>query len=45
MKTSFLHPVLDTLSSRCAKKTVVCVTELDREEGSYQLSHAYNCFQ
>ena len=28
MKTSFLHPVLDTVSSRCAKKTVVRMTEL-----------------
>jgi len=28
MKTSFLHPVLGTLSSRYAKKTVVRMTEL-----------------
>jgi len=28
MKTSFLHPVLGTVSTRCAKKTVVCMTEL-----------------
>ena len=28
MKTSFLHPVLGTVSSGRAKKTVVCITEL-----------------
>ena len=28
MKSSFLHPVLGTVSNRCAKKTVVCMTEL-----------------
>jgi len=28
MKTSFLHPVLGTVTSRCAKKTVVRMTEL-----------------
>ena len=28
MKTSFLHPVLGTVSSRCAKKTGTPVTEL-----------------
>jgi len=28
MKTSFLHPVLSTVSIRCANKTVVRMTEL-----------------
>jgi len=28
MKISLLHPVLGTVSSRCAKTTVVCMTEL-----------------
>jgi len=28
MKSSFLHPVLDTVSNRCTKETVVCMTEL-----------------
>jgi len=28
MQTSFLHPVLGTVSNRCAKKTVVRMTEL-----------------
>ena len=28
MKTLYLHPDFDTVSSRCMKKTVVCMTEL-----------------
>jgi len=47
-KQSFLLSVLGIISKSCAKKAVVRMAELvaamNREEGSYQLSHTYDRF-